>query len=180
MRMTAQYSFGNIKRSVRAFVACPSPMGRRPETAGSSVPLCPAFETPRSLLTHATTSWLVGPRGLSSGIIPYSSSSERLRESGWNPNPGSVGSSSTTTRLAGFNSLSMVLHVIQGDRGYPPLVDIVGVDDKVEGSEVPPELDLVVFLVYLVVLLVANRDNLPALLLVGVVSLRHPARPALD
>src|SRR5712691_7726049 len=179
MRITAQYSFGNIKRSVSAFVACPSPMGRRPETAGSSVPLCPASETPRSLLTHATTSWLVGPRGLSRGIIPYSRSSERLRESGWDPNPGSVGSSSTTTRLAGFDSLFMVLHVIQGDRGDPPFVDIVGVDDKVEGFEVLPELYLVVFPVYLVVLLVADRDDLPALLLFGVVSLRHPARPAL-
>src|SRR5438093_11559473 len=76
-------------------------------------------------------------------------------------------------------SLSMVLHVIEGDRGDPPLVYIVGVDDKVHGFEVPPELNPVVFLVYLVALPLANCYYFPALPLVHVVPLRCPARLAL-
>ncbi|MDP7657748.1 MAG: hypothetical protein QF812_00880 [Nitrososphaerales archaeon] len=53
-----------------ALVACPRPIGSRPVTAGSSVPLCPALSSLSIFLTQATTSWLVGPAGLSSGMNP--------------------------------------------------------------------------------------------------------------
>ena len=64
------YSFGKRRRRERALVALPSPIGRSPETPGSRVPLCPAFSIPIIRLTHETTSWLVGPRVLSSGMRP--------------------------------------------------------------------------------------------------------------
>ena len=69
-RASAWYSLAPSSSTPRAFVASPRPRGSTPETGGSSVPLCPAFSTPRSRFAHATASWLVGPGGLSSSIIP--------------------------------------------------------------------------------------------------------------
>src|SRR5579863_3503422 len=71
--MTPRYSLGKVRRRLSALVDCPRPMGRSPDTGGSRVPLWPAFSMPRSLRVQATTSWLVGPRGLSRGTSPYSS-----------------------------------------------------------------------------------------------------------
>src|SRR5579863_5285162 len=71
-RITPTYSLGKRSRRLSARVDCPIPMGSTPETGGSRVPLCPALSTPMSFLVQATTSWLVGPRGLSRGTRPYS------------------------------------------------------------------------------------------------------------
>lgn len=46
-------------------------MGRMPVTLGSSVPPCPMALACMIFLTHAATSWLVGPAGLSRFIVPY-------------------------------------------------------------------------------------------------------------
>ena len=99
IRITATYSLGKSRRSERALVACPSPMGRTPETPGSRVPLCPAFSIPMSLLTHATTSWLVGPAGLVERDEPVVEVSSIGLFDGSQPWLGSVGSSATADQL---------------------------------------------------------------------------------
>ena len=144
--MTPLYSLGNRRSRLRALVDWPRPMGRSPETGGSRVPLCPAFSTPRSFLVQATTSWLVGPRGLSRGMRPYSSIASTGRADGDQPNFGSVGSSSRTTMLPGM-SVPSVLHVLDHYLGDLPLVYGVGLHHQVEGLEVPSELDPVDLLV---------------------------------
>ena len=68
--ITPLYSFGKSRRRLSALVDWPRPMGRRPETGGSRVPLWPALSAPSNFLVQATTSWLVGPLGLSSETRP--------------------------------------------------------------------------------------------------------------
>ena len=73
-RPKPMYSFGPSNKTPSALVPSPRPSGSTPETCGSNVPLCPIFGISRILFAHATTSWLVGPGGLSTRMRPYSKS----------------------------------------------------------------------------------------------------------
>ena len=95
-RASAWYSLAPSSSTPRAFVASPRPRGSTPVTGGSSVPLCPAFSIPSRRFAQATASWLVGPGGLSSRIMPYSRSFSTGRASYRTPCAGSVSSSSIT------------------------------------------------------------------------------------
>ena len=57
------------KQRLRDATAFPSITKRMPETCGSSVPAWPTWQ-PSIFPTHAATSWLEGPRGLSITTMP--------------------------------------------------------------------------------------------------------------
>src|SRR5207244_2517356 len=59
------------KRASR--VAFPTQTGSTPLANGSSVPVCPARRVPSARRTRSTTSWEVGPTGLSTTRTPWRS-----------------------------------------------------------------------------------------------------------
>src|SRR5712692_10720656 len=120
--ITPRYSLGKSNRRLRARVARPSPIGRSPDTGGSRVPLWPALWTPSNLFVQATISWLVGPRGLSSGTRPYSNIAGIGRlEGGW-PCSESWGSPSSTIIFWGCTLVPSILHVMQYYFSHPRLI----------------------------------------------------------
>jgi len=68
--VTQMYSFPLSRMAWMIFVASSRAMGNMPVTFGSSVPPCPASFMVSIRFSHAVTSWLEGPEGLSRLIIP--------------------------------------------------------------------------------------------------------------